>query len=446
MREFLEILLTRAGHEVSTEGDGAQALSRVATEPFDLVITDLRLGRVSGQEVLETVKRAQPETEVILITAFATTDNAIEAMKAGAYDYVTKPFKVDELLVVVQRALERRAIVRENARLKEELGDASARGIFAGLVGRSPAMQVLYRLVEKVAPTRSTALVTGESGTGKELVARAIHALSSRSGGPFVAVNCGAIPEGLMESELFGHAKGAFTGAHADKVGLFEAGHQGTVFLDEIGELPSLLQVKLLRVLQERKIKRVGGVKDQEVDVRVIAATNRDLAAEVAAGNFREDLYYRLNVIQLKVPPLRDRREDVIRLAEHFLARFSRDVGRPLQLSPEAVDALSAYSFPGNVRELENLIERAATLSDGPRIGAEFLPERSAGRRARAPAQDAPSLGEGFDLQRHLEEIERGLLLRALDECEGVKKRAAEHLGLSFRSFRYRLSKLGLGD
>lgn len=442
MREFLEILLRKADHEVTALGDGAEALQRIAGDEFDLVITDLRLGKVSGQEILEAVKRYHPQTEVVLITAFATTDNAIQAMKAGAYDYVTKPFKVDEIRVVVQKALEKRALIRENVRLKEELG--GRRGL-AGIIGRSEKMQALFGLIEKVAPTRSTVLVTGESGTGKELVARAIHARSPRAGGAFVAINCGAIPEGLMESELFGHVRGAFTGAHQDKAGLFEAGHGGTVFLDEVGELPASLQVKLLRVLQERKVKRVGGVTETEVDARVIAATNRDLGEDVAEGRFREDLFYRLNVIQVRVPPLRERPEDVLLLAEHFLARFAQDSGRRLTLSKEAAQALLDYDFPGNVRELENLVERAATLSDHEAIGTDVLPVQVAGMRAPPPETlEIPE--DGMDLQEWLDARERQWLSKALERTGGRKKEAARVLGLTFRSFRYRLAKHGIGD
>ncbi len=442
MREFLEILLRKEGHEVLAVGDGNEALQRIAGEEYDLVLTDLRLGDVSGIEILEAVKRYHPQTEVVLITAFATTDNAIEAMKKGAYDYVTKPFKVEELRTLVQKALEKRALVRENIRLKEELG---SRHQLAGLVGRSPAMQRLYALVDKVAPTRSTVLVTGESGTGKELVARAVHLRSPRASAAFVPVNCAAIPEGLIESELFGHEKGAFTGAHMSQEGLFVSARGGTLFLDEIAELPLGMQVKLLRVLQERKVKPVGGNREVEVDVRLIAATNRDLRAEVEAGRFREDLFYRLNVIHLEVPPLRQRREDILLLAEHFLARFERDSGRRVRLSPAAADALEAYDFPGNVRELENCIERAATLASGDVIGLEDLPELVSGRR-RPSGGIAIEIPEGgVDLQAELDALERAYLRQALERTGGAKKKAAALLGLTFRSFRYRLAKHGIG-
>ena len=362
MREFLEILLLKEDHEVLLADSAPRAIEMAASRDPDLVITDLKLGQMSGLDVLAAVKGLRTDVEVIMITAFASTENAIQAMKLGAYDYVVKPFKVDEISVVIQKALEKRALVAENRALKSRL---EGRDRFARLVGRSSAMRDVFNVVEKVAPTSTTVLVTGESGVGKELVARAVHEKSPRSAGPFVAVNCGAIPEGLLESELFGHVKGAFTGADKTKSGLFQTASTGTLFLDEIGELPLPLQVKLLRALQDRRVKPVGGVEDIEVDSRIIAATNRDLQAEVKAGRFREDLFYRLNVIQVKVPPLRERREDVLLLAEHFLKQFAKEHGRPnLSFSRAALGALADYSFPGNVRELENIVERSVTLAE----------------------------------------------------------------------------------
>ncbi len=446
MRELLEIVLRKAGHEVESEEDGAVACERIARDEYDLVITDLKLGRRSGIEVLERTKQLHPTTEVVVITAFATTQNAIQAMKLGAYDYVLKPFKLDELSLVVQKALEKRSIVRENVSLKQKLGERSRYG---RLLGRSQAMRELYQLIDKIGPTRATVLVTGESGVGKELVARAVHEKSPRAGAPFVAVNCGAIPEGLIESELFGHEKGSFTGAIAAKEGLFAAADGGTLFLDEVGELPALVQVKLLRALQERTVRSVGGVKDVEVDVRIIAATNRDLAAEVKAGRFREDLYYRLNVIGLRVPPLRDRPEDIPLLVEHFLAQVASEQGRPApRLSKEAQAALLDHPYPGNVRELENVVERAVTLAEGDVIGMELLPAQlRGGPVARPPSSLGPSpepaeLPGGFDLQAYLDAEEKRLIERALSRSGGVKKEAARLLGLSFRSLRYRLEKL----
>ena len=443
MREMLEILLRKAGHTVVLEEDVPAACGRLADDEFDLVITDLRLGTRSGIEVLERTKARWPHTEVVMITAYASTENAVQAMRLGAYDYVIKPFKVDEISVVVQKALEKRALVRENASLKKQLDERTRVG---NLLGKSAAMRELFSLIERVAPARTTVLVTGESGVGKELVARAIHERSPRAEKPFVAVNCGAIPEGLIESELFGHEKGAFTGATQAKPGLFELADGGTLFLDEIGELPLHVQVKLLRALQQRTVRSVGGVKDVEVDARIVAATNRDLADEVKAGRFREDLYYRLNVIGLKVPPLRARREDVLLLAEHFLRRFGEEQGRTLHLSREAQAALLDYDFPGNVRELENLMERAATLSPDEEIDPDVFPPqlRTHGGAVSvhsAAIDDDGDLPPGFDLQGWLDACERRMLERALAQSGGNKTEAARLLGITFRSIRYRLAK-----
>jgi two-component system response regulator PilR (NtrC family) len=438
MREFLEILLAKEGHEVLLADSATAAIVAAEKGRPDLVVTDLKLGKGSGLDVLASVKRARPETEVIIITAFATTENAVQAMKLGAYDYIIKPFKVDEFTVVVGKALEKRQLVEENKALKSRL---EAREKFDAMVGRSRAMQEVFSVVEKVAPTRTTVLITGESGVGKELVARAVHTKSPRAQAPFIAVNCGAIPEGLLESELFGHMKGAFTGASSSKPGLFLAASTGTLFLDEIGELPLALQVKLLRALQDRRVKPVGGVEDIDIDARIIAATNRDLQAEVKAGRFREDLFYRLNVIQVKVPPLRERREDILLLSEHFLRKFAREHGRgEIAFSRAALAALSDYGFPGNVRELENAVERGVTLAEGNTVELEDLPSS-----LRGPGMTlAPVVGEihpGFDLQRFLDELERQYLERALGQANGVKLEAAKLLGLTFRSFRYRLKK-----
>jgi two-component system response regulator PilR (NtrC family) len=439
MREFLEILLLKEGHEVLLAENAAKAIALAKEKDPDLVITDLRLGQSSGLDVLAEVKKARPDIEVIMMTAFGTTEIAVQAMKLGACDYIEKPFKGnDKLRVVIQKALEKRQLVAENRALRSRLED---RDRFTQLVGRSPPMREVFTVIEKVAPTRTTVLITGESGVGKELVARALHERSSRAAAPFVAVNCGAIPEGLLESELFGHVKGAFTGAAQSKAGLFVAATNGTLFLDEIGELPLPLQVKLLRVLQDRRVKPVGGVDDVEVDARIIAATNRDLQAEVKAGRFREDLFYRLNVIQVKVPPLRDRREDILLLAEHFLQKFAREHGRDdVTLSKVALAALSDYSFPGNVRELENIIERSVTLSEGPVIEVRDLP---ASVRAQPQILEVATgeIPNGFDLQKYLDDVEQQYLERALGQANGIKLEAAKLLGLTFRSFRYRLKK-----
>ena len=437
MRELLEILLGNAGHEVELAVDAASALRAFEARAHDLVLTDLMLGRSSGIDVLCAVKAKSPATEVIVMTAYSTTEGAIQAMKLGAYDYVTKPFKVDELQLLVQKALEKRALTRDNAILRGQLDERTR---YEGLVGHGPAMQAVYALLAKVAPARTTVLITGESGTGKELVARALHARSPRAKEQFVPVNCGAIPEGLIESELFGHLKGAFTGAQGAKEGLFQAAHGGTLFLDEVGELPVAMQVKLLRVLQERRIRPVGSTEDSEVDVRLIAATNRDLPAEVRTGRFREDLYYRLNVIQVRVPPLRERREDIVQLGEHFLRRFAAEHGRgELRLSREAKRRLDEYAFPGNVRELENLIERAVTLSEGQEVTVDALPPPL---RAPAPALSGEGpLPIGFSLEEHVASLEKELIDRALAQAGGNKTNAAALLGLTFRQLRHRLKK-----
>jgi two-component system response regulator PilR (NtrC family) len=444
MREFLEILLRKQGHEVATAQDAAAALARAAQGDLDLVVTDLRLGRESGIDVLRAVKEQTPGVEVIVVTAFATTENAVQAMKLGAYDYVLKPFKVDELLLVVGKALERRALVAENRVLRLKAGSAREQE----LLGRSPAIEEVRQMVEKVAAARTTILVAGESGTGKEVVARMIHARGGRADQPFVAINCGAIPEGLIESELFGHEKGSFTGASDARAGLFEVAGSGTLFLDEVGELPAPVQVKLLRALQERRIRRVGGTRDLPFAARIIAATNRDLAVEVREGRFREDLYYRLNVIQIRLPPLRERREDLPAFVEHLLARFAAEAGRPPpRFSPEAQAVLEAHGWPGNVRELANVVERAVTLSDGPVIGPEVIPPTVKGTGDAAPAGGARAAlpDGGLDLQAHLDAIERQVLLQALERTGGVKTEAARLLSLTFRSLRYRLAKFGIG-
>src|SRR6266568_4623129 len=442
MREFLEILLAKQGHEVSSAADLPAALARAAAGDLDLVITDLRLGRDSGIDVLQKVKAASPTTEVVMVTAFATTDTAVQAMKLGAYDYLQKPFKVDELKLVVEKSLDHRALLAENRVLRHRVGQHGGDQEF---LGTSPAITEVRELVAKVAPTRTTVLITGESGTGKEVVARAIHSQGLRAREPFVAINCGAIPEGLIESELFGHQKGSFTGASEAKQGLFEVAGSGTLFLDEVGELPPPVQVKLLRALQERKARRVGGASDYAFGARIVAATNRELEAEVKAGRFREDLFYRLNVIQLRMPPLRERRADVPLFLSFFLSRFATEVGRPgVRLSAEAERLLCAYAYPGNVRELANVVERAVTLADGTEVGAALLPPVVRGAQGAAVASLA--LPEaGLDLQAHLDAVERRLLEQALERTGGVKTEAARLLALSFRSLRYRLAKFGIG-
>ncbi|MBL0216442.1 MAG: sigma-54-dependent Fis family transcriptional regulator [Myxococcales bacterium] len=444
MREFLTICLRRGGHEPMVAQDGREAVAKLREHPFDLVLTDLRLpGDLDGLGVLKAVKAwgsaEKPSPEVILMTAFASAETAIAAIKQGAYDYLTKPFDVDEINAVIDRALEKRTLVEENLALKDRI---AGRVRLGDLLGKSKAMQKLFEVIGKIHSARTSVLITGESGTGKELVARALHTEGNRAKLPFVAINCGAIPDELMESELFGHKKGAFTGAVADKLGLFVQAGGGTMFLDEIGELSLGLQVKLLRALQERKVKPVGGTEEIEIDARVVAATNRDLEAEVARGAFRADLFYRLNVIQVWIPPLRHRREDIPLLAEHFLRRFAADLGRPAELTPEAMRKLESYDFPGNVRELENMLERAVALSSSRELGVDDLPEFRTSRTTAEVSTELPP--EGIDLDRMLTDYERAWVLRALERTGGIRKRAAMLLGISFRSLRYRLEKLGL--
>ncbi len=440
MREFLSICLTRAGYQCLAVGSGAEAMRLLSDRQFDLVITDLTMPGIGGMEVLRHACSLPNAPMVIMITAFGTTDTAIEAMKVGAYDYLTKPFKVDEITVVVRRALERLDLASENIRLREEL-----RGVQSldKMVGRSEDMLKVFELVRKVAPTRTNVLVRGESGTGKELVARALHNFSDRAAGPFVAVNCGAIPETLMESELFGHVRGAFTGANATREGVFVAARHGTLFLDEIGELSLAMQVKLLRALQERKIRPVGGDKEIELDCRVVAATNRDLEAAIEAGEFRQDLYFRLDVVQIVLPPLRHRPEDIPLLVERFFERINAEMKRDLKgVAPEAMEWFLRYDYPGNVRELENLVERAVALETSTMLTAANLPEVRERPDVRAATVE---LGEdGIDLEQAVAELERKLITAALRRTHGVRKEAARLLGISFRSLRYRLEKLGI--
>jgi two-component system response regulator PilR (NtrC family) len=440
MRELLALFLTRAGYTVESVSGGGEARRALAKQERDLVITDLQMPDASGLDVLAECKAAHPDTQVIVMTAYATAETAIAAMKAGAYDYLVKPFKMDEVGLIIERAFEKRQLVRQNLALRDEI---KGRYRLDRLLGKSAAMQRVFDMLRKIAPARTSVLLVGESGTGKELAARALHELSPRAEHAFVAVNCGAIPETLIESELFGHVKGAFTGATGEKQGLFEAAHGGTLMLDEVAELPLAMQVKLLRALQERRVKPVGGVAEREVDVRVVAATNRDLETEVEKGTFRQDLYYRLNVIQVRMPPLRERREDVPLLVDHFVKKFSAEHAHAITgVDADAMAALTAHNFPGNVRELENLVERAVTLATDGRLTADTLPDLSRADRAATARTELPATG--FDLERELEAFERGFILKALERTGGNRTLAARLLGVSFRSLRYRLSKLGI--
>ena len=444
LRDVLSIMLKRAGYAVTSAMDGEEAVELLNKEIFDLVITDLRMPKIDGMEVLKAVKSASPETVVLIITAFASADSAVEAMKQGAYDYLTKPFQVDEVQLIIRNALEKRRLTTENMLLKREMASQSS---FAQLVGQSEAMQKVFDVVRKVADSKSNVLICGESGTGKELVARAIHYNSARSVMPFVAVNCSAVPETLLESELFGHMKGSFTGAIANKAGLFEVADGGTIFLDEIGDTTPTIQVKLLRVIQEREFRRVGGNHDVKVDVRVVAATNKDLEKAVADGSFREDLYYRLDVIPIRLPPLRMRTGDIPLLVNHFLERFSKESGKPKPvISQEAMHVLLSHEWRGNVRELENLIERVVAFAT-----AELVTDAEVHGWLHRPATQSQHAAmpmdltdEGLDLEGLINGIEKDLLLKALERSKWVKKKAARMLRLNARSFRYRLEKYAI--
>jgi two-component system, NtrC family, response regulator PilR len=442
MRELLGIMLRQVGYEVSQADGGEAAIQTLkGTDAFDLVITDLRMRKVDGLAVLRAAKEHSPHTVVLVVTAFASTETAVEAMKLGAYDYVTKPFKLDELKLTIANALERKRLQDENRELKRQL--RTERG-FDSFVGKSRRMLEVFETIRKTADSGSTVMITGESGTGKELVARAVHQESSRRSAPFISVNCGAIPETLMESELFGHVKGAFTGAVQSTEGLFLAADGGTLFLDEITEIAHSVQVKLLRAIQEREIRRVGDTRDVKVDVRLIAASNRDLVKAIADGVLREDLYYRLNVIPIHLPPLRDRTEDIALLVAHFIGRIATDVGKTIAgISPEALAVLERYHWPGNIRELENVVERAIVLGSGEQITAESLPPHLARPAERGEFPVEIPAG-GMDLEELLAAVESRYIRLALDRAGGLQVRAAELLRLSFRQFRYKIQKHGL--
>ncbi|MBJ93313.1 MAG: Fis family transcriptional regulator [Rickettsiales bacterium] len=445
LRQFLSIMIKRAGYECRTASRGEEALELMAADPADVVVTDLNMDGLDGMDVLRRVHADWPDTEVVMITAYATTENAVAAMKEGAFDYVVKPFNVDELKLILEKAFEKRHLARENETLRELLSDRFG---YASLVGRSASMQKVYDLMERVKDTPITVLITGESGTGKELVARAIHFESDRRERPFQSINCGAMPEQLIESELFGYVKGAFTGAAKNHDGLFLSADKGTLFLDEIGEMPLPTQVKLLRAIQERKVKPVGGVHEQSVDVRIVAATNRDLDEEIREGRFREDLYYRLKVICIEMPSLRERLEDLPLLSEHLLQRHAEQLGREgVALSSAVQRAFADYLWPGNVRELENAIQRGLALCSGVEVQLEHLPDEIVGAVQSSQEGDLRvSVGpEGVEMEDLLATYERALLTSALDASGGVKKEAARLLGISFRSLRYRLQKMGMG-
>ena len=448
MRQFLTHLLQREGHVVRVAGNGNEAMALLREERADLLLSDVRMPDMGGIDLLKAARELLPDIEVIMMTAFANVDTARDAFLLGAFDFVQKPFDNDLLKETVARALAKVSLVREREALLEEnkalIQGQRTRGKLGNIIGRSTRMLSLYQMIETVAQVQSTVLVTGESGTGKELVARAIHDTSPRAEKPFVSVNCGAFTETLLESELFGYVKGSFTGANANRKGLFEAANSGTIFLDEIGEMSSAMQVKLLRVLQERKVRPVGATEETSVDTRVIAATNRDLASMVSAGTFREDLYYRISVIPIELPPLRERSEDISELANHFVEKFCAPTGRKLGVSENAMRLLERYSWPGNVRELEHTIERAVALEHTSMIEPERLPEKITNYNPYRVAEAMEFPEEGINITAHLDQLEKSYLVEALRRTSGNQTNAAELLKLSVRSLRHLLDKHGI--
>lgn len=445
IREFLEIMLKKEGYDVTLAEDGAKAKDILAKKSFDMVISDLQMPNMTGLELLKHVTSTYPELVFMMITAFGTTESAVEAMKMGAYDYLTKPFKIDEVRINITNALRSKNLEVENRSLKKELTKEYS---FQNVIGNSEAMHRIFDLIRRVSQAPSNILITGESGTGKEVVAKAIHYNGPLKDKPFITVNCGAIPESLMESEMFGHKKGSFTSAHADKAGLFEAADGGTLFLDEVGELPLNIQVKMLRAIQERMVRRVGANDDVKVDVRIIAATNRDLEEMVKSGTFRQDLYYRLNVINIKTPALRERKDDIPLLANFFMKKYNDRLAKTVQgISLEAMEVLKKYDYPGNVRELENIIERTIALEGGATILPESLPPivNTPSGRKMASSQEIEIGMDGVDLDKVLGQIEKELLIKAIHTAGGVKKKAAKLLHITFRSMRYRVEKYNLG-
>jgi DNA-binding NtrC family response regulator len=440
MLRLLEINLAEEGYKVRAAADAEAGLKLFREHRFDIVLTDLKLPGMNGLEFLEAVKRADSRIPVIVMTAYGTVETAVEAMKAGASDYILKPFSLEEIKLIVGKELDVRRLRDENRSLREALG---ARYEFKNIIGRSDKMQEVLATVERVAPSNSTVLLGGESGVGKDMIARALHQHSRRASGPFIKINCTAIPENLLESELFGYEKGAFTGAAGTKPGKFELADKGTIFLDEIGDVPGSIQVKLLRVLQDREFERLGGTKTLKVDVRVVAATNQDLRAALEEGTFREDLYYRLNVVPINIPPLRDRKEDVPYLADYFLERFARQSGKTIRgITPDAMRVLTGFHWPGNVRELENIIERGVALSAGDMLEISDI------RLDLSPTRPAPAAGDMAFLPEgvNLEQFEDGIIQEAVRRANGNKSQAARLLGISRNALRYRLTKIGVPD
>ncbi len=445
MREGLEQVARRQGHHVTAFERAEAALQALPASPADLIISDYRLPGMNGLELLEKVKALRPGCEVIVITAFGSIELAVQAMQKGAADFITKPISPEELTVKLERFAQRLGQRRQLESLQEQnlylRQQEEQQFNFGEIIGQAPVMQEVFRVLQKVAPTDASVIIYGESGTGKELVARAIHKNSSRSEGPFVRVNCGALSETLLESELFGHEKGAFTGALKRKLGRFELAHRGTIFLDEVGDISSNLQIKLLRVLQEKEFERVGGEETVQVDVRVIAATHRNLKEEVAAGRFREDLYYRLHIVPINLPALRQRLEDLPVLVDHFLQRLGRELRKPgLRLEPAVLEMMKNYHWPGNVRELENVLERAAVLCEEAAITLADVPPLVKDRGAILSLSD-----DNLDLNKTLAEVERAMLERALARAHGVKAEAARILGIKTTTLLYKLGKYGMG-
>jgi two-component system response regulator PilR (NtrC family) len=434
IRKLLKIFLTEEGYSVEVADNGESGLEAVKNHIFDLVITDLKMPKLSGFDLLKGIKEISPDTIVVIVTAFGTTESAVEAMKLGAFDYIQKPFKIDDIRLIVKNALDKHALQEELSILKEQFKSTSLENI----IGNSPAMLNLFSLISKTASSNANVLITGESGTGKELVAMAIHNMSPIKDNRFVAINCAAIPEGLLESELFGHMRGAFSGATANKQGLFEHADGGTLFMDEIGDMPLNLQAKLLRVIENNLIRRVGGVSDIKVDVRLISATNTEINKLIEEKRFREDLFFRLNVLSIKVPPLRERREDIPILIEHFMKKYT--TGKTT-FSQDAIAMLSDYYWKGNVRELENIIERLLLICDRDIIAVEDLPEEI---RLISTAESVSMPSDGISIEKLIENTEKAYLLKALENTNGVKTEAAKLLKLTFRSFRHRLKKYGI--
>lgn len=442
IREFLEIMLGREGYDVTCSDDAIKALNRCKKENYDLILTDLKMPKVDGIDFLKAVKDVCPETMVILMTAYASPETAVSAMKEGAYDYVEKDFNIETLKEIVRTALDKKGIKKDDAQFIREVEDAVS---FGRMIGKSKGMLKVFSLIKKVAETPANVLILGESGTGKELVAKAIHENSPRKNKPLIVLNCGGISESLLETELFGYVKGAFTGAYTDKLGLFSNARGGTVFLDEIAELPPLLQVKLLRVVQEKTFRRVGGTKDISVDVRLISATNQNLDEKIKNGTFREDLFYRLNVVPIHIPPLRHRKDDIPILAKYFVAKYSKEFGKEIKtISTYAMELLMEYPFPGNVRELENIIERSVALETSNIVLPENLVLNTGLPSSNATEELLDMPDTEINLSEEMEKVERRLIEIALRKAKGSKTKAAEMLHVSSDSLRYRIEKLGI--